>query len=58
MNITEYGDFRDFVTGKKITDCEVNEDGIHLYLDNDEIIVIVGEFSAFVGELVDKRSLN
>lgn len=42
MNIVDVPTFVESVSGRTITDGEVNEDGLHLYLDDGRILIILG----------------
>ena len=49
MQIVSVPDFIDSVRGKTIDDGEVNEDGLHLYLDDGRVLIVLG--IVYVGEL-------
>jgi hypothetical protein len=55
MQIVNTEDFIMSVRGRSIEDGEVNEDGLHLHLDDGRVLIILG--IVYVGSL-DKETLQ
>jgi hypothetical protein len=55
VNIVQIDDFISSVMGRSIEDGEVNEDGLHLYLDDGRVLIILG--IVYVGSL-EKETLQ
>lgn len=49
MNLTSPDDFVDSIRGMSIEGGEVNEDGLHLYLSDGRVLIILG--IVYVGQL-------
>jgi hypothetical protein len=55
MQIVPVPSFIDSISGQTITGGEVNDDGLHLYLDDGRVLIILGVVC--VGEL-EKETLQ
>jgi hypothetical protein len=53
MQIVSVPNFIDSISGQTITGGEVNDDGLHLYLDDGRVLVVLG-----VVGLLDKETLQ
>jgi hypothetical protein len=54
MHFLSVPNFIDSISGQTITGGEVNEDGLHLYLDDGRILIFVG----VIGLLTQKETLQ